>query len=260
MKPVTPMRAVARFAGEPRLDVVVVPGKAAPHVEGSAACWTTPGGKPITYPNAYKWPKVYHHSTVHVEVGAAWVERYANLIAAGDGPGLSGLPLEYAGITHLAALRTKGGWCAAWREKGKVVVGFVAGSAEGVPKTGLFHAKTMASAKRGVDARIRAHARSIGLRDRARAYASAGCGPLQARMVALWERARRKVVTLEHARQAGLCGPGVARFLERIGLHSGDVGAGVMVGAALLGVLNTPVVSDAVTMDLFLRALEQAAV
>jgi hypothetical protein len=43
--------------------------------EGCAGYWTTPGGAPVRYPNAYRkaWGKpVYHLSTVRVEVGVDW--------------------------------------------------------------------------------------------------------------------------------------------------------------------------------------------
>ena len=54
----------------------VVPGRAAPHAEGSSGYFTTPGGKPVRYPNAYRraWGKpVYNASTYRIEVGAKWL-------------------------------------------------------------------------------------------------------------------------------------------------------------------------------------------
>lgn len=47
----------------------------APRVEGASFYWTTPGGKPISHPSAYRWEKVYHPSTLRIVVGADWVRR-----------------------------------------------------------------------------------------------------------------------------------------------------------------------------------------
>jgi hypothetical protein len=43
-----------------------------PKLVGKGFYWTTPGGKLIHYPNAYRWHKIYHPSTLRVEVGANW--------------------------------------------------------------------------------------------------------------------------------------------------------------------------------------------
>jgi len=53
--------------------VQTVPGAEPPRTEGETGYCTTPGGKLIHYPNAYKWPKVYWPSTIRVVVGAGWV-------------------------------------------------------------------------------------------------------------------------------------------------------------------------------------------
>lgn len=53
--------------------VEIVDGSASPSMEGEGFYWTTPGGRPIQYPNAYKWAKVYHPSSIRVSVGLGWV-------------------------------------------------------------------------------------------------------------------------------------------------------------------------------------------
>lgn len=59
------------------LPVVIVEGDFAPSVCGSHYYWTTPSGKTrIHYPNAYKWPKLYNHSTRRIEVGDVWAARF----------------------------------------------------------------------------------------------------------------------------------------------------------------------------------------
>ena len=65
-------RADCTWNGAP---VDVIPGGDAPHEAGESSYYTTPGGKLIHHPNAYKWAKVYHASTVCVEVGRKWLER-----------------------------------------------------------------------------------------------------------------------------------------------------------------------------------------
>lgn len=55
-------------------SIRVVPGDAPPQLVGESFHWTTPGGKPIRHPNAYRWPKVYHASTLHVVVGRMCLE------------------------------------------------------------------------------------------------------------------------------------------------------------------------------------------
>jgi hypothetical protein len=57
-----------------RIDVV--DGARAPEMTGEAGHYTTPGGKPVYHPNAYRkaWGKpVYHCSTISVEVGRGWL-------------------------------------------------------------------------------------------------------------------------------------------------------------------------------------------
>lgn len=53
--------------------IVIVAGRSKPTRRGHDAYYTTPGGKHISHPNAYKWPKVRHGSTLRAEVGAKWV-------------------------------------------------------------------------------------------------------------------------------------------------------------------------------------------
>jgi hypothetical protein len=53
-----------------RVDIIA--GHSSPCLVGEGCRWTTLSGKPIYYPNAYKWPKRYHPSTIRVEVGADW--------------------------------------------------------------------------------------------------------------------------------------------------------------------------------------------
>jgi hypothetical protein len=54
--------------------VEIVDGPAAPRMKGESWHYTTPGGKPIHYPNAYRWPKVYHNSTLRIVVGREWLD------------------------------------------------------------------------------------------------------------------------------------------------------------------------------------------
>lgn len=70
------LRAQAK-APHKSTPVEVIPGNAAPKVKGESYYFTTPGGKPIFYPAAYRWPKVYHGSTIRVEVGSAYVAALA---------------------------------------------------------------------------------------------------------------------------------------------------------------------------------------
>jgi hypothetical protein len=66
-----------------RIDVV--DGAQSPAVTGQAGYWTTPGGKPVYYPSAYRraWGKpVYHCSTISVEVGREWLEERCIPVAA----------------------------------------------------------------------------------------------------------------------------------------------------------------------------------
>lgn len=55
------------------MPVDVIAGSDKPKVTGKSYYWTTPGGRPIHFPNAYKWPKIYHASTLSVEVGIGWL-------------------------------------------------------------------------------------------------------------------------------------------------------------------------------------------
>jgi hypothetical protein len=84
-----------------------------------------------------------------------------------------------------------------------------------------------------------------------------GLSRIQARVVALWETARTRPVTLTHARKAGLCGVGTEAWLARFGLGQDDVVDGALIGATLLATLVTP--SALEQLDLVVRACEVAA-
>jgi hypothetical protein len=59
------------------LPIRVIPGDQSPVIDGDPGHWTTPGGKPVYHPNAYRaaWGKpIYHCSTECVEVGLEWIE------------------------------------------------------------------------------------------------------------------------------------------------------------------------------------------
>ena len=52
----------------------IVEGAAEPQYLGECGYHTTPSGKTIVrHPNAYKWPTVYHCSTLRVVVGRDWL-------------------------------------------------------------------------------------------------------------------------------------------------------------------------------------------
>jgi hypothetical protein len=56
-------------------------GFGAPIRTGQGGHWTTPGGRPVYYPNAYRraWGKpVYHCSTLGIAVGAGWIIEQLN--------------------------------------------------------------------------------------------------------------------------------------------------------------------------------------
>lgn len=47
-----------------------------PKLIGDNGYWTTPSGKTkIIYPNAYRWPKVYHPSTKRIIVGRKFLDK-----------------------------------------------------------------------------------------------------------------------------------------------------------------------------------------
>ena len=74
------------YARTTRFAVRVVAGSAAPAVYGERGYWTTPSGRTrVLYPSAYKWPTVYHCSTMRVEVGAGWLRRARPLSFAAVG-------------------------------------------------------------------------------------------------------------------------------------------------------------------------------
>jgi len=73
----TQAQVARRVVGaESHVPVVTGPGDALPVLKGDTWHFTTPGGKYIRYPNAYKWPKVYHASTRRVEVGEDWMPQF----------------------------------------------------------------------------------------------------------------------------------------------------------------------------------------
>lgn len=70
--------AIRRIAGAPgeTMPVVIVDGAAPPCERGRSFHFTTPGGRPVYHPSAYRRAKgrpVYHHSTRRIEVGADWL-------------------------------------------------------------------------------------------------------------------------------------------------------------------------------------------
>lgn len=65
-------RAVVDREGD-SAPIEIVAGDTAPRAAGRSYYWTTPGGKAIQYPNAYRWPKVYHASSRRIEVGVDWL-------------------------------------------------------------------------------------------------------------------------------------------------------------------------------------------
>lgn len=67
-----PVREWIGMVGDPT-PIVIVDGDQEPKVTGRSYHWTTIGGRPIEYPGAYRWPKVYHHSTRQIEVGRGWL-------------------------------------------------------------------------------------------------------------------------------------------------------------------------------------------
>ena len=59
--------------------ICVAAGDEAPSLIGRSWYYTTPSGMTeIRHPNAYHWPKLYHHSTRRVTVGAEWLRKNAD--------------------------------------------------------------------------------------------------------------------------------------------------------------------------------------
>lgn len=56
-------------------EVEIIKGNDAPYGHGISSHYTTPTGKIVRYPNAYRWPKVYHPSTRKILVGRGWLSR-----------------------------------------------------------------------------------------------------------------------------------------------------------------------------------------
>lgn len=75
------LRQCAGLPSSDRTPIHLVAGDASPELIGRGFYWTTPGGKPIYYPNAYKWRKVYHHSTWAIRVGKEWIAANQTLAA-----------------------------------------------------------------------------------------------------------------------------------------------------------------------------------
>lgn len=72
-----PLRRAARRAVDAHAScpVVLIPGDNPPKLVGESFHFTTPGGRPVRYPNAYRrayGKPVYHPSTLRVEVGAGF--------------------------------------------------------------------------------------------------------------------------------------------------------------------------------------------
>lgn len=67
------VRAAIGVSGCP-YPIEMTEGDSPPELHGKSHHWTTPGGKPIHFPSAYRWRKVYHASTMHIRVGRKWVE------------------------------------------------------------------------------------------------------------------------------------------------------------------------------------------
>lgn len=72
-----PVRAAAGCTGKP-WPVVIVDGDGKPSLKGESYHFTTPGGRPVYYPNAYRrayGKPVYNASTLHIEVGREWLAK-----------------------------------------------------------------------------------------------------------------------------------------------------------------------------------------
>ena len=76
-------RAVARTADATASYTVVWAARksAAPKARHVARYCTTPGGKLIRYPGAYRWPKTYHAAVRELTVGAGWVLKNLDRLA-----------------------------------------------------------------------------------------------------------------------------------------------------------------------------------
>ena len=67
------VRAEVGMSGK-TYPIVVEEGNDGPRVEGEPHYHTTPSGKTIVrYPGAYKWPTLYHPSTIRIVVGMGWL-------------------------------------------------------------------------------------------------------------------------------------------------------------------------------------------
>lgn len=55
-------------------SITVIKGNRFPGIMGWYGYYTTKGGKPISHPSSYRYPKIYHPSTCHIEVGEKWIK------------------------------------------------------------------------------------------------------------------------------------------------------------------------------------------
>lgn len=79
------IRQAARCDQHDHCPIVVVEGSAAPREVGQSYRWTTPSGREVRHPSAYRahyGRPVYHHSTRRIEVGAEWLAMCAMQAAA----------------------------------------------------------------------------------------------------------------------------------------------------------------------------------
>jgi hypothetical protein len=75
------LRRIIRESAKARNNcpIDIIEGDFKPKITGRSYYWTTPSGKTeIRHPNAYRWPKQYHCSTISIEVGADYLWRLLN--------------------------------------------------------------------------------------------------------------------------------------------------------------------------------------
>lgn len=73
------VRAALNLSGTP-YPIRFRDGFARPKLVGRSYHWTTPGGRPVYHPSAYRRAfgrPVYHGSTLEIVVGAGWALRAA---------------------------------------------------------------------------------------------------------------------------------------------------------------------------------------
>lgn len=79
------VRAAVGLVGH-SCPIVEVDGFDPPRREGRAGRFTTPGGRPVYHPNAYRraWGKpVYHRSTLRIVVGRGWLAERLTAVEGG---------------------------------------------------------------------------------------------------------------------------------------------------------------------------------